>query len=61
MENEITQEQFNAYENVRLTGLTNMLDIQAVSEYSGLDRMVVLDIITNYTKLKEKFQKEGKK
>ena len=56
MEN-ITQEQFNSYEEVRLSGATNMFDVRMVSDISGLCRDVVLLIMNNYGELKEKFKK----
>lgn len=57
MEN-ITKEQFNSYEEVRLSGVTNMFDTQKVSELSGLDRKQILTIMANYSRLKFKFSKQ---
>ncbi len=56
MEN-ITQEQFRAYESVRQSGETNMFDTKKVTELSGLDRKQILIIMANYSKLKFKFSK----
>jgi len=56
MEN-ITKSQFIAYEDVRLSGATNMFDTQKVSELSGLDRKQILTIMANYSRLKFKFSK----
>ena len=56
MEN-ITQEQFRAYESVRQSGETNMFDTKRVTKLSGLDRKQILTIMANYSKLKFKFSK----
>jgi hypothetical protein len=56
MEN-ITLEQFNAYESVRRSGATNMFDTKKVTKLSGLDRKQILTIMANYSKLKFKFSK----
>lgn len=56
MEN-ITQEQFKAYESVRRSGATNMFNTKMVSELSGLDREVILLIMENYEELKKKFER----
>jgi hypothetical protein len=53
---EITQEEFNAYEDVRLSGVTNMLAISTVSAYSGLSRDKILSIINNYSELNKKYK-----
>ena len=34
----ITQDDFNAYEKVRESGVTNMFAISVVSDYSGLNK-----------------------
>jgi len=57
MEN-ITKKQFNSYEEVRLSGATNMFDTQKVTELSGLDRKQILEIMVNYSRLKFKFLKQ---
>jgi hypothetical protein len=56
MEN-ITEEQFDSYEDVRLSGVTNMFDVRTVSDLSGLDREIILIIMNNYGNLKEKFKR----
>jgi hypothetical protein len=56
MEN-ITQEQFKAYESVRQSGVTNMFDVHVVSNLSGLCRDTILLIMKNYETLKEKFKR----
>ena len=52
---EITQEDFQAYEDVRESGVTNMLAISTVSDYSGLSRDKILNIIKNYSALRQKY------
>ena len=57
----ITREQFMAYEEIRQSGITNMLDTRTVAENSDgyLDRKAVTTILrgfgTNYSKLVEKY------
>jgi hypothetical protein len=52
-----TKEQFEAFQRVRDSGLTNMFDVKAVIQLSGdlLDRESVLDIMKNYAKYTEDF------
>lgn len=56
MEN-ITEEQFKAYESVRQSGATNMFDVRVVSDLSGLCRDTILFIMKNYEALKKKFER----
>ena len=51
----ITQEDYQAYEDVRESGVTNMLALNVVSDYSGLSRDKILSIIKNYSALREKY------
>jgi len=51
----ITQEDYQAYEDVRVSGVTNMLAISTVSDYSGLSRDKILSIIKNYSALRQKY------
>jgi hypothetical protein len=53
----VTKEQFLAYEDVRLSGATNMFDIRQVQVLSGLDRAVILSIMKHYTQLAKKYLK----
>jgi len=46
----ITKEKFEAYEEVRESGVTNMWDMKKVEELSGLTQEECLDIIRNYEK-----------
>ena len=52
---EITKEQFEAYVNVQMSGVTNMFDVQMVSGLSGLNKEEIMEIMKNYGELKEKY------
>ena len=52
---EITQDDFQAYENVRESGVTNMFAISVVSDYSGLSRDKIVSIMQNYGVLHDKY------
>jgi len=54
----ITKEEFLAYEEVRVSGKTNMFDIRNVEMLSGLSRKKIIEIIKNYGILKEKYLKK---
>ena len=56
--NNISEEQFNAFEEVRESGMTNMFDVPAVIELADglLNKKEVLTIMDNYTDLKSKFE-----
>ena len=54
MEN-ITQNQFEAYVDVQMSGITNMWNIKLVSEISGLEEKEIMIIMKNYSELKEKY------
>lgn len=45
----ITPEQFNRYEQVRLSGVTNMFDIPTVEMLTGLYKEEILEIMKNYS------------
>ena len=51
----ITQDEFDAYEDVRQSGVTNMFDVSTVSDYSGLNREQIMAIMKNYSELNEKY------
>ena len=51
----ITREQFNSYEAVRQSGAYNMLSLEA-RELSGLDKDTYMEIVKNYSKLKEMYK-----
>ena len=52
---EITQEDFQAYEDVRESGVTNMFNTVVVSDYSGLSRDKIVSIMQNYGALHDKY------
>ena len=52
---EITQDDFNSYEKVRESGVTNMMAVNTVSDYSGLSRDKIINIMKNYGSLHEKY------
>ena len=51
----ITQEEFDAYEDVRQSGVTNMFAVNTVSDYSGLNRDKIVSIMKNYGALRDKY------
>ena len=51
----ITQEQFEAYVDVQMSGVTNMFDVQMVSGLSGLEKQQIMTIMTHYGELKDKY------
>jgi len=55
MTKEITKTEFDSYESVRESGVTNMFDTKTVSDYSSLDTDTIIDILTNYSEYREKF------
>ena len=55
---EITQQQFEAYVNVQMSGVTNMFDVRTVSALTGLDRSEITTIMSNYSELNKKFGEE---
>ena len=52
---DITREDFEAYERVRRSGVTNMFDVELVEMLTPLDREQILLIMRNYKELSEKF------
>jgi len=55
MTTEITQDDFNASEDVRESGVTNMFNVSVVSDYSGLNREQIIAIMSNYEILSIKY------
>lgn len=51
----ITKEQFNKYEAIRKSGVTNMFDVKTVERLSKLTRDTIFYIMDNYTELKDKY------
>ncbi len=50
---EITKDDFEAYEAVRLSGATNMFDTDMIEQLSGLDHDTILEIMKNYGNYKQ--------
>ena len=50
----ITKEQLKKYRKVQHNGETNMWDVSAVGDLSGLDGEVIYYIMKNYTELNKK-------
>ena len=53
MVNETEIKRYEAYEKVRVSGVTNMFDLNNVCRLSGLTKDEVLDVMTNYDKYKK--------
>jgi len=51
----ITQDEFDAYVEVQMSGVTNMFNVSVVSDYSGLSREKIIDIMSNYDILYNKY------
>ena len=52
---EITKEQFEAYVDVQMSGVTNMFDVKTVGRLSGLEKEQIMEIMKNYGTLKDKY------
>lgn len=52
----ISKSQFQAYESVRRSGVTNMFALATVCRLSGLAREQVLAIMKNYRRLSRRFK-----
>ena len=57
MTNLTDQQKFEAYEEVRASGVTNMFDTKTVSEYSGLSKEDIVFVMDNYGELSDKYDK----
>ena len=51
----ITQDEFDAYVEVQMSGVTNMFNVSVVSDYSGLSRDKIITIMQNYTDLNDRY------
>ena len=51
----VTQDEFDAYEDVRISGVTNMFNVSVVSDYSGLSKEKIIEIMSNYEILNKKY------
>ena len=54
--NPVTEEEFEAYEDVRESGITNMFDVKMVESLSGLSKGTIMSIMKNYGELKDKYE-----
>ena len=54
-EKQISKEDFEAYEEVRSSGVTNMFMVTTVCDLSGLDKDKVLAIMKEYDELVKRF------
>ena len=52
---EITKDEFEAYEKVRVSGVTNMFMVNDVSDLSGLERDKIMAIMSGYDELEKKY------
>ena len=52
---DIDKWKFEAYEEVRISGRTNMFDLKMVEQLSGLNKDEILFIMKNYDDLIEKY------
>ena len=52
---EITKEQFEAYVDVQMSGVTNMFDVKTVGDLSGLEKEEIMEIMKNYGTLNDKY------
>ena len=51
----ITKEQFEAFVDVQMSGVTNMFNVKLVGELSGLEKEEIMEIMKNYGTLKDKY------
>ena len=51
----ITQDEFDAYVQVQMSGVTNMFNVSVVSDYSGLSRDKIITIMENYNTLAQTY------
>ena len=59
-ENEITKETFEAYDQVRKSGITNMLNIKVVCQAANITKEQCLEMIENYDKYSNLYGKQRK-
>ena len=51
----ITKDDFKAYVNVQMSGVTNMFDVRTVQSLSGLEKEQIMTIMQHYGELKDKY------
>ncbi len=56
----VTEEQFDAYVEIQMSGVTNMWAVNLVCELSGLEKETVMTIMKNYADIKKKYKGEVK-
>ena len=52
---EITKQQFKAYLQVQMSGVTNMFDLRNVTALTGLDKNQCIAIMEQYNELDKKY------
>ena len=52
---EITKENFEAYVDVQMSGITNMFDVKMVRLLSRLEKEQIMTIMQHYGELKDKY------
>ena len=52
----VTKRDFLSYQEVQFSGVTNMFDVEMVSELSNLSQEKILDIMKNYTSYAKKWK-----
>ena len=52
---QITQDEFDSYVEVQESGITNMFNVNVVSDYSGLSRDKIMTIMKNYSDLNDRY------
>ena len=57
----VTKEEFEAYVRVQRSGVTNMFNVNRVSELSGLNRPKIVEIMEKYDIYTEKYSKNESK
>jgi len=55
---EITKDEFERYEKVRASGVTNMFDVPVVEMLSGLDRDKIIAIMKQYGELEKSIRRQ---
>ncbi len=55
----ISKNEFKAYTNVQMSGVTNMFDVRTVESISGLSKAKIMDIMKNYEQYDKTFQNEN--
>ena len=54
----ITKENFEAYVDVQMSGITNMFDVKMVQSLSGLEKEQIMTIMQHYGELKDKYDEQ---